>query len=142
MGGGVIDRIKELKHKCLDINSARKPELEKEQEKFWRVKDQMWWEAAELFGDGLVSIPNDKKLVKQLCSVKYKVNSNGKIKIESKDEIKDRLGGDSPDRAEACIMGIYTINHIPIIRHDYKRGVKPKRLNNSYGWGQEAIIHA
>ena len=73
---------------------------------FGNVRAEMWWTVAQLFADGLVSIPNDDILINDLCAPKYEIDSRGKIKIESKQEIKKRLGR-SPDRGDACVMGFY-----------------------------------
>lgn len=63
---------------------------------------------ALLVRKGLVYIPNDKKLKKQLSSRKYKILPNGKIKLEAKQEYKDRHDGEeSPDRADACVLAFF-----------------------------------
>ena len=48
-------------------------------------------------------LPNDDDLVGQLSCRKYTYHSSGKIKIESKKEMKDR-GLKSPDRADAVTL--------------------------------------
>lgn len=62
---------------------------------------------------GEVSIPNDEELINQLASVKFDY-FNEKIKVETKKEMRERLGEDaSPDRADTIIMGMapyYSLN--------------------------------
>ena len=47
--------------------------------------------------------PDDDQLAAQLGSIKWTVDSRGRIKIESKDDMRKR-GLPSPDRAEALIF--------------------------------------
>ena len=60
---------------------------------------------------GDVELKNtDPKLVGQLCSPKYEFRS-GKILIESKADIKKRLGS-SPDRGDAYVNGLYGLQYV------------------------------
>ena len=63
---------------------------------------EMWMHAQDQAKKGLCTIPDDKYLIEELSEVRY-FFKNGKIQIESKDDIRDRLGR-SPDRADAWIM--------------------------------------
>lgn len=62
-----------------------------------------WLLAAERAADGRASIPNDPLLIEELLEVKRFENRKGKVQIEDKQDIKDRLGR-SPDRADAWVM--------------------------------------
>jgi hypothetical protein len=48
-------------------------------------------------------LPPDDALVQELTGIRYKYLSNGKLKIESKDEMK-RRGKRSPDVADAFVL--------------------------------------
>ena len=48
-------------------------------------------------------LPNDDHLIGQLTSRKYGMTTNGKIRVESKDKMKDR-GLTSPDEADAVLL--------------------------------------
>ena len=48
-------------------------------------------------------LPEDDELASELASPQYKYTSSGKIKIESKDEMKKR-GIRSPDKADALAL--------------------------------------
>lgn len=52
------------------------------------------------------TIPDDRILINQLCSVKFKFNSSGKYLIESKQDMAK-----SPDRADAFIIGLDAIQY-------------------------------
>lgn len=56
---------------------------------------------------GLVSIPKDDVfLEEELAETKYFFNLKGKIQIESKEDIKERLGR-SPNRADAWVLNVW-----------------------------------
>ena len=58
----------------------------------------------ERYEHGEVDIdPDDDKLVAQLGSIKWGIDSRGRIKIESKDDMRKR-GMPSPDRADTAAM--------------------------------------
>ena len=57
----------------------------------------------EAFQSGAAAIPPNEELVAELLAVKYEVKSGGRTYIESKDNIRDRLGH-SPDLADVCAM--------------------------------------
>ncbi len=65
--------------------------------------------------------------MKQLCAVRY-VIKNGKILIESKDDLKKRLVG-SPDRAEAYIYGLYALR------------LAVKKIHNEWGEESDELAH-
>lgn len=51
----------------------------------------------------LAAIPNDETLIAQLAQPHYHYNPNGKIVLESKQDMRKR-GLDSPDRADALVL--------------------------------------
>lgn len=58
--------------------------------------------------DELISIPNDTKLIQQLSSVKGQRTAEGKLKVESKEDLLER-GIASPDRADALVYAHYPV---------------------------------
>jgi len=134
VGGGVTDRLRELKEKVLAINGGTKAIQET---KYSNLKTEMWWHARLLFKEGKVSILNDPILIRQLSSVKYMFRSNGKLMTEPKDETKSRLG-QSPDRADALIMMLWGASKLHSASTDFRRrprlNVWEKEETNPYGW--------
>ena len=60
-----------------------------------------YWTLRERFEQGEVDIDaDDNKLAAQLGSIKWGIDLRGRIKIESKDDVRKR-GLPSPDRADA-----------------------------------------
>ena len=131
-GGGVCDRITELGYTVREVNFASKPTAEEDQGRnkvksdYYNLRAEVWWEAATMFSDRAVSIPDDKLLQQQLSRVKYSVE-RGKIRIESKNEIKKRMSGKSPDRADALVMGLWAFKFQPKHESDYHRQDKTLR---------------
>tara|TARA_Y100000310_G_scaffold341811_1_gene442246 strand:- start:1754 stop:3115 length:1362 start_codon:yes stop_codon:yes gene_type:complete len=134
VGGGVTDRLREMKERVLPIIAGGKALHE---DKYHNLKTEMWFYAAELFRTGEVSILNDPILVRQLSAVKYSIRSNGKLQIERKDETKQRLGS-SPDRADAFIMLLWGAKNQRDPARDfsrkYKRDYEDVDPRNDYGW--------
>lgn len=130
IGGGIVDRLSELREPHLAVNVGEKAT----DEKFFNLRSQVVWEGAEYFAKENVIIPNDQVLINQFGVITYEMNSNGKIRIRSKEEIKKELNGDSPDRADAILLGLYALKFIPEEQSDYRRGVQHPVRQDSYGW--------
>lgn len=113
IGSGVYDRLKEEEYDVTDVNVGRKPiptdELDEDEakKKFYNLKAQMAWRLREWFkpkeGKSDISIPDDPELIKQLKEIRYNYDSSKRIKIESKEDLKKRIG-QSPDKADALML--------------------------------------
>lgn len=104
LGAGVYDQVKDVhKERCYPINVCESPSRI---EKFDRLRDELWWKTREMFENRLISIPDDQALIEQLCGPRYNPDKKGKIKIESKQEMKKR-GLHSPDKADALVMTFF-----------------------------------
>ncbi len=104
IGRGIADRLMEWKVDVVEINSAERAE---QPELFYNRRAEMWFYLSREIISKQIECPIDEELRRQLCSVRYKVvDSNGKLKLEPKQETKERLGR-SPDRADAFVYGIW-----------------------------------
>ena len=109
VGAGAVNELKRLGVFVYDIQSGSAAiELMKNgvqlSETFNNLRSQMWWQARMDFQDersDLSIMVDDDELVADLISPKYKIEG-GKIKVESKDEIKKRLGR-SPNKGDAFV---------------------------------------
>lgn len=106
LGGGVTDRLREvIREEQLNISVVPINFASKGNEEYDGIISQMYG----YFKDdcmGSVVLPNDEVLIAQLSTRRYQITSSGKIKLESKKEMK-RRGLESPDRAEAVIMAFW-----------------------------------
>jgi hypothetical protein len=73
-------------------------------DKYMRLRDELWFKAREWFEGRDVYLVQDDKLIEELIAPRFKFTSNGKIKVEAKDEFKKRLGGRSCDLADAFCL--------------------------------------
>lgn len=75
--------------------------------KFVNKRAEAWWRFREALdpgqeGGSIVQLPADPELRADLASPQFEISSRG-LKIESKDDIRERLGR-SPDRGDAVVM--------------------------------------
>ena len=108
LGAGVADRLKELGVPVIDVNVSESTAYK---DRFHRLRDELWWDSREFFRENRASFafPENvevKKMIGELASVHYSFSSSGKIKIESKEEMKKR-GLDSPNYADAFNLTQY-----------------------------------
>ena len=102
VGAGTVNALKELNLKIYDIQSAESQVFIKDQtEQFDNLRSQMWWQLREDLRNGRIILVNDDELFADLVTPKWTIN-NGKISIESKKEIKKRLGR-SPNKGDAVV---------------------------------------
>ncbi|KKL04542.1 hypothetical protein LCGC14_2615030, partial [marine sediment metagenome] len=106
IGAGVLDRLLELERPVVGINAGK---AANDPERFANARAEMFWGLRERFDprEGGIDIdPEDDELQAQLASIKWKVDSRGRVLIESKEESKKR-GLSSPDRADTMAMAYY-----------------------------------
>ncbi len=70
---------------------------------FNNLRSQMYWQLREDLRLGRIAIPKIQSLHRELTTPLYEVKS-GKVVVESKDEIKKRIGH-SPDGSDAVVYG-------------------------------------
>ncbi|MCK5236196.1 MAG: hypothetical protein KAR06_04345 [Deltaproteobacteria bacterium] len=109
IGNGVYNRLRELlpKMKIYPVDARGKASnSEKKKERFMKLRDELWWNLRELFENRTISIPDDPELIAELTTVKYEIQSSGKVKVEGKKEMRKR-GVDSPNRADAVALSFH-----------------------------------
>ena len=100
IGAGVADRLRELKLPAIDVNVAESPSTEG---RFVRLRDELWQSVRDWFDNRACSLPWDDLLRDELCAPRYGFSSDGKLKVESKDQLRSR-GLRSPDSADALAL--------------------------------------
>jgi hypothetical protein len=101
IGAGVVDRLDEL---GLPVRGVNVGESASVSDTFMRLRDELHWKLREWFEARNCKIPNDRSLISELTVTKYRVLSSGKVQVESKDDMKKRLAGKSPDLADALML--------------------------------------
>ena len=97
-GSGVIDRVRQLGHKVIEVNFGGKPM----DQRYKNKRAEMWDLMAEWIKGG-GGIPNLTDLKQDLGSPIYFYDSANKKCLESKDAIKARIRR-SPDTADALAL--------------------------------------
>lgn len=122
VGGGVTDRLREvvaeqhLKYTVLGINNGESAT----DDYYFNLGAQLWGHIKELLEvnfsnnmqgkpEVMIELPPDDEMIKQLSVRKYFMTSKGKIRLESKDDMKKR-GIGSPDTADSLSLALYDVN--------------------------------
>lgn len=100
LGAGVVDRLRELGLPARGINVSESPALG---HTYRNLRAELWHKAKAWLEKRDCRLPKDERLISELATVRYSFTSNGKIQIESKDEIRKR-GLASPDLADAFVL--------------------------------------
>jgi phage terminase large subunit len=100
IGAGVADRGKEIGLPIVAVNVAESASAD---DRYMRLRDELWFLGREWLARRDCRLADDDALIAELTTPKYRIESNGKIKVESKDEMKKR-GVASPNRADAWLM--------------------------------------
>lgn len=108
VGTGVVDRLREQGFKVdAFVAQAKTNRLEASGELgFADRRAAAWWNLRELLDPSTgseIALPPDDTLIGDLTAPKYRYMSGGKIRVESKEDVKKRLGR-STDAADAVIQ--------------------------------------
>jgi hypothetical protein len=112
LGAGVYDRLNELDMPVKSVNVAEKSGKPKD---FRNIRAQIYDDLRVWFAEDEPMIPQNKQLVAQLSTIKYKFASNGSLQIIEKDVYKKQnpsIG--SPDMADALAISFYSKRDVPL----------------------------
>jgi hypothetical protein len=121
IGAGVVDRLRELKYNVRAVNVSENATMKDSSGEvgFVNLRSQIWWmmrEALDPENPDAIALPPDDILTGDLTAPGWKYTSKGKIQVESKDEIRVRIGR-STDGADAFGLSLYA-GLAPIPRSD------------------------
>lgn len=100
VGGGVVDRLRELGAPVRGINVGEAPAMGKT---YMNLRAELWFKTKGWLEDRSCKLPNDDQLLAELTSIRYAFTPGGKMKAESKDDMRKR-GLKSPDLADALCL--------------------------------------
>lgn len=100
IGAGVYDRCREnreipnVNNRMIAFNAAEKTEIRDSSGEigFINMRSAAWWNVRELLQLDEIDLPPDDELTGELVAPKWKIQSGGKIQVESKEDIKKRIG--------------------------------------------------
>lgn len=103
MGGGVVDRLRELdiKDKIVEAHFGQSCIDEEDKERYLNKKAEKYFHLRNLFENGEIRIPKDKRLINELMSIKFEFSSSGKIKISELEK--------SPDFADSLVFSVWGV---------------------------------
>lgn len=102
LGAGVVDRLAELGHRdiLVAVNAGSKP---LDADRYKNKRAELWGLCKQWLLDEPCQLPDVDSLHADLCGIKYKVDSNSRLVMESKEEMKKR-GVRSPDESDALCL--------------------------------------
>lgn len=101
IGAGVYDRLRELNYMMVrDVSFGGEP-LDKK--KYINKRAEMWGLMHDWLSAQPSQIPDNDEIEIDLCGLRYSYDSNGRLKLESKDDAKKR-GIKSPDDGDALAL--------------------------------------
>jgi hypothetical protein len=118
VGAGVVDRLRELQKPCIPFNAAAAAKTgagihlkdRSGEFTFLNLRSAAWWNLRELLDPSRGStlmLPDSEMLRADLTAPTFKVKSGGAIQVESKDEIRKRLGR-STDEGDSVVQAFWT----------------------------------
>jgi hypothetical protein len=111
IGWGVAGRLREVLRergsKCI-VQSVNFASRSSQPKRFLNLRAEAWWNGRELSRNKAWSLARlDDDAIAELTMPRYEiVDSSGKLKIEPKDDVRERLGR-SPDIADALLLAFY-----------------------------------
>ncbi len=130
IGASVVDSARNLGLAVLGIL----PGMGASSNNMANKRAEMYWRMRSALQAGSLSLPQDDNLVGDLCSAKYWYDGQGRVLIEPKEKIRDRLGR-SPDSADALAM---TFAFADRIKADVQANTT--ELKNTSRWGKSAEV--
>lgn len=116
VGGGVVDRLRQLHVPCFDIQFGAKADFipaEDETDKYANKRAEIWGTMRKWLKGG--AIPNDQQLKAELVALEYGFNQRDEIQLERKADMKKRLPNvGSPDLADALALTFA----YPVVAHE------------------------
>ena len=98
VGGGVVDRLRQLNHDVIEVQFGGKAD---DARKYLNKRAEMWGRVKEWLAIG--SLSKDEMLVTDLTNVEYQYTVADQIQLESKEHMKQR-GLPSPDDGDALAL--------------------------------------
>ncbi len=111
IGAGVVDRLREFKSligRVLAFNASARTDAKDKTGELSFVNDRAWawWTVRELLQDDIGELPPNDQMIGDLTAPKYQLMSGGRIQIEDKDKIRERLDR-SPNYGDTVVQAFW-----------------------------------
>jgi len=105
IGAGVVDRLREQGCDAVGVNFGAGTSMKDAsgEVEMLNVRAAAWWGMRERLMEGVIMLPPDDELTGDLVAPRYGYTSTGKLQVESKEQIRKRLGR-SPDAGDAVVL--------------------------------------
>jgi hypothetical protein len=122
LGGGAIDRLKEVGVNVTEFHGGAKARSE---EHYGNKRSEGYFDLKHKVSNGYIKLLANHEQTDELLTIRYKYTSKGQKMIVSKDEMR-KDGIKSPDTADALMMAI------SIIGKSYQQEYKPQSMGKVY----------
>ncbi|MGD0992869.1 MAG: hypothetical protein ABR998_10395 [Gemmatimonadales bacterium] len=102
VGGGVVDKLKELDAEPWGFNGGRRA---RDPKRFFNLRAEAFWTVRQRLEAGTLALPRDTLLAEELVAMRWRLSPLGAIQIEDKELLRGRIGR-SPDRSDAVAMAL------------------------------------
>ena len=99
LGGGVIDRLRQMNYRCIEVQAGSRP---LDPDKFTNLRAEMWWKMRDWLEHA--DILQDDELLYDFTGIEYGYDERMRVKLEKKSDMKKR-GLASPDIADSLSLG-------------------------------------
>lgn len=114
VGAGTVNELMKREKYVVTLGGGEKPRGTIDNEDWNNLRSQVQWTLREDLRKDLIALPPDPELVIDLITPTFKTQ-NGKIIVESKEELMKRLpGGRSPNKGDACAYGNFVRPRDPV----------------------------
>jgi hypothetical protein len=138
VGGGVVDRLRELRVPVIAYTGSAKTDARDRTREFGfvNVRSAAYWRVRELLDPAFgaeVMLPPNELLLSDLTTPTWTVATGvpPKIQVEKKEDVVARLGR-SPDHGDAVVMGFWADRH----GEGSAVGAAPLASANLLPWGR------
>jgi hypothetical protein len=124
VGGGVVDRLRQMGYKVIDVNAGANAT---EDERYANKRAEMWGRYRDWLKNA--DIPDDQELIEDSIGIEYGFDTKNRIMLEKKSDMKKR-GLSSPDVAESIVLTFAEKLASQSVKA--KRGNRPVSAQSSY----------
>ena len=130
VGGGVVDRLKMLGYRVIEVQSGEKA---RDEERYLNRRVEMWDAMREWLVYGCID--RDEALIDDLTNPEYSIHLKGQLKLESKDAMRKR-GLASTDDGDALALTFAE----PVARIDANTARRMNRMRGMVADNEYAIF--